>query len=36
MNQLAKTGDSEKRQLVVEYGLKIQNPLAHGIIADLN
>jgi hypothetical protein len=36
MNQLAKTGDSEKRQLVVEYGLKVQNPLAHGIIADLN
>ncbi|WP_028219223.1 DUF5309 domain-containing protein [Paraburkholderia oxyphila] len=35
MNQLAKTGDSEKRQLVVEYGLKVQNPLAHGIIADL-
>ncbi|WP_155625836.1 DUF5309 domain-containing protein [Burkholderia vietnamiensis] len=35
MNQLAKTGDSEKRQLVVEYGLKVQNPMAHGAIADL-
>ncbi|MBU9552829.1 DUF5309 domain-containing protein [Burkholderia multivorans] len=35
MNELAKTGDSEKRQLLVEYGLKVQNPLAHGVIADL-
>ncbi|BDC37914.1 DUF5309 domain-containing protein [Paraburkholderia terrae] len=35
MNELAKTGDSEKRQIVVEYGLKVQNPLAHGIVADL-
>ncbi|AMV42265.1 DUF5309 domain-containing protein [Paraburkholderia caribensis] len=35
MLTLAKTGDSEKRQIVCEYGLKVQNPLAHGIIADL-
>ncbi|MBH9642351.1 DUF5309 domain-containing protein [Burkholderia vietnamiensis] len=35
MQELAKTGDSEKRQIIVEYGLKVQNPLAHGIIADL-
>jgi hypothetical protein len=33
--QLAKTGDSEKRQLIVEYGLKVQNPLAHSVYADL-
>ena len=32
---LAKTGDSERRQIVCEFGLKVQNPLAHGIIADL-
>ena len=32
---LAKTGDSEKRQLVVEYGLKVMNPLAHSAYADL-
>jgi hypothetical protein len=34
--QLAKTGDSEKRQLIVEYGLKVMNPLAHSVYADLN
>lgn len=33
--QLAKTGDSEKRQLIVEYGLKVMNPLAHSVYADL-
>ena len=33
--ELAKTGDSEKRELVVEWGLKVQNPAAHGIVADL-
>jgi hypothetical protein len=33
--ELAKTGDSEKRELIVEWGLKVQNPAAHGIVADL-
>lgn len=32
---LAKTGDSEKKQLLVEYGLKVHNHNAQGIIADL-
>lgn len=31
---LAKTGDSEKKQLLVEWGIKVQNPLAHAIYAD--
>lgn len=34
-NELAKTGDSEKTQLVVEYTLEVQNEKAHAIIADL-
>ena len=33
--ELAKTGDSEKRELLVEWGLKVHNPAAHGIVADL-
>lgn len=33
--ELAKTGDAEKRLMLVEYGLKVQNQAAHGIIADL-
>lgn len=32
---LAKTGDAEKRMIVVEYGLKVRTEKAHGIIADL-
>lgn len=32
---LAKTGDSEKKQVLVEWTLENRNPLAHGIIADL-
>jgi hypothetical protein len=32
---LAKTGDAEKRMIVVEYGLKVNNEAAHGIAADL-
>lgn len=32
---LAKTGDAEKRLLLVEYGLKIHNEKAHAVIADL-
>lgn len=33
--ELAKTGDAEKRLMLVEYGLKINNEAAHGIVADL-
>ncbi len=32
---LAKTGDSEKRELLVEYTLRASNPHASGIVADL-
>lgn len=32
---LAKTGDSEKHQMIVEYTLAVNNEKAHGIIADL-
>lgn len=34
--ELAKTGDSEKRELLVEWGLKVHNEAAHGVVADLN
>lgn len=33
--ELAKTGDAEKRLMLVEYGLKVSNQAAHGIVADL-
>jgi len=33
---LAKSGDAEKRLLIVDYGLKIGTEKAHGIAADLN
>jgi len=33
---LAKTGDAEKRLLLVEWGVRIGNEAAHGIVADLN
>lgn len=33
---LAKTGDAEKRLLLVEWGVKVTNEKAHGLIADLN
>lgn len=32
---LSKTGDSERRMLLVEYGLRVKAEKAHGIIADL-
>ena len=35
MTDLAKTGDSERRQIVVEYTLEARNALASGIVADL-
>ena len=34
-NLLAKSGDSEKHQMLVEYTLQVSNEKAHGIIADL-
>jgi hypothetical protein len=34
-NELAKAGDSEKTQLLVEYTLEVKNEEAHGIIADI-
>ena len=34
-NKLAKTGDSDRMQLLVEYGLVVSNQAAHGHIADL-
>ena len=33
--ELAKTGDAEKRLMLCEYGLKVNNEAAHGIVADL-
>lgn len=33
---LAKTGDSEKKMLLVEWGLKVTHEAAHGIITDLS
>jgi hypothetical protein len=34
--ELAKTGDAEKRMLLVEWGLKVNNEKAHGVVVDLN
>ena len=34
-NLLAKSGDSEKHQMLVEYTLQVSNEKAHGIVADL-
>lgn len=36
MHELAKTGDSERVQLLVEWTLEMRNEAAHGIIGDLN
>ena len=35
-NELAKNGDSDRTQLLVEYTLEVKNESAHGIIADLS
>jgi Family of unknown function (DUF5309) len=32
---LAKTGDAEKRMIIVEYGLKVRTEKAHGVVRDL-
>jgi hypothetical protein len=34
--ELAKTGDAEKRMLLVEWGLKVMNEKAHGAVYDLD
>lgn len=34
--KLAKTGDAEKRHLIVEWGLRVNNEAALGLIADLS
>ena len=34
-NELAKTGDAEVTQLLVEYTLQVNNEAAHGIVADI-
>ena len=33
--KLAKTGDAEKSMLIAEWGVKVNNEAAHGIVADL-
>ena len=33
--ELAKTGDAEKRMVIAEFGLKVANEAAHGMVADL-
>lgn len=35
-NELAKTGDADVTQLLVEYTLEVRNQAAHGIISDLS
>jgi len=35
VEELAKTGDAEKRFMVVEWGLKVATDFAHGLLADL-
>jgi hypothetical protein len=35
VEDLAKTGDTEKKMLLVEWGLKVKTDFAHGLLADL-
>jgi hypothetical protein len=35
-NELAKTGDSEKTQILAELTLEVRNEAAHGLITDIN
>jgi hypothetical protein len=32
---IAKTGDSDKKEMVVEYGLRVRSQRAHAVIANL-
>jgi hypothetical protein len=36
VEDLAKTGDAAKFQVITEYGLKVSAPKAHGAVYDLN
>ena len=36
IQDLSKTGDSDKKQLLCEYTLEVRNEAAHGIILDIN
>jgi hypothetical protein len=36
MSELAKTGDSDRMQLLVEWTLEMRNEAAHGVILDIN
>jgi hypothetical protein len=35
-NELAKAGDADKTQILVECTLEVKNEAAHGIVADLD
>ena len=35
VHDLARTGDSEKRQILVEYGLRAKNEASSGVVADI-
>jgi hypothetical protein len=35
VTKLAKTGDAEKRMMIIEYGLMVENELGLGLVADL-
>lgn len=35
VNNIAKVGDADAKQLIVEYALEMRNEAAHGVIADL-
>jgi hypothetical protein len=34
-NDLAKTGDADRKQIIVEYCLEMRNPKAHGAVYDI-
>jgi hypothetical protein len=36
VSDLAKTGDSERKQIIIELTLENKNPKAHGLIADIS
>ena len=36
IDELAKTGDSQKMQLLAEWTLEMRNEAAHGILLDIN
>lgn len=34
--EIGKTGDNDKRQIIIEYTLQVDNEAAHGVVADLS